>query len=552
MKKIIHSFDRNILRILTVFFLVLIPLYPKFPFIRINDTYISVRLEDFYVAFMALVMVVQIYRKKFVVQSTFAKYILLFWAACMASFLFNYFISHTIMFRNIGLAHTLRRVEYMIPFFVAYAAVAMEFAQTKLVGDQQYNQVRKYFKYALVVVFVVSLYALGQKFSSVFQPVRDFFQWGYEAKIAVLSPVSYFFFRFFDFPAVQTMNYEFAKGALLNLTPFARVSSTFAGHYDLAAYLVFFIPILASWIAVGRHRLRAFVTYSLAILVLIFTASRVSFAAYIVSIVVFCIASRQIKLLVFTTLLTLVLMYTNSDMTQRLQDTFKQRQVFENTRTGEVTIDQNLATDTLPSGIGVSINIKGTSKPISQDKAALVVLKNIRIEHEIDEARKGGVTLTRQQAEKIVGDKYKEMADIIVKSVYAGDTSMTTRTQVEWPRAWNAFLRNPLLGTGPSSITESTDGDYFRWLGETGLLGTGLFVYILWLVFSRSTRVAFSLKHSTRLLFLGFSVGMVALGINAVMIDVFEASKVAFTFWTMAGIVMAAADHHLHTQSRTV
>lgn len=533
-------------------FLVLIPLYPKFPFMRINDTYISVRLEDFYVALMALVMGVQIYRKKFLIQHTFARYILLFWAVCIASFLFNYFISHTIYFRNIGIAHALRRVEYMIPFFVSYAAVAAEFALSRKSGDLQYDLVRKYFKYALAVVFAVSLYALGQKFSTVFQPVRNFFEWGATSSIVPIASISYFFFRFFDFPAVQTMNPEFAKGALLNLTPFARVSSTFAGHYDLAAYLVFFIPILASWIAVGRHRLRAIMAFSLAILVLIFTASRISFAAYIVSIVVFCVVSRQFRLLIFTVVLTLVLMYTNSDMTQRLQDTFKQRQVFENIKTGEITINQNLATDTLPSGVGVSINIKGTAKPISEDKAALVVLKNIRVEHEIEEARKGGITLTRQQAEKIVGDKYKEMADIIVKSVYAGDTSMTTRTQVEWPRAWNAFLRNPLIGTGPSSITESTDGDYFRWLGETGLLGTGLFGYILWLIFSRSVRVALQLKHSTRLLFIGFSVGLFALGINAVMIDVFEASKVAFTFWTVAGIVMAAADHHLHTETRTV
>jgi hypothetical protein len=440
----------------------------------------------------------------------------------------------------------------MIPFFIAYAAVTLEFAQSKSMGDLPYHIVKKYFRYALVVVFLVSLYALGQKFSTVFQPVRNFFEWGSSTSVPVISALSYFFFRFFDFPAVQTMNAEFAKGALLNLTPFARVSSTFAGHYDLAAYLVFFIPILGSWIAVGTHRLRAILAFSLAILVLIFTASRISFGAYIVSIVVFCLVSRQLKLLVFTILLTLILMYTNNDMTQRLQDTFKERQVFENVKTGEVTIAQNLATESLPSGVGVAININGTSKPISQDKEALATLKNIRIEHEIDEARKSGIILTRDQAEKLVSTKYKEMADIIVKSVYAGDTSMTTRTQVEWPRAWNAFFRNPLLGTGPSSITESTDGDYFRWLGETGLLGAGLFAYILWLIFSRTIRVTYTLKHASRLLFIGFAVGMFALGINAVMIDVFEASKVAFTFWTMAGIVMAAADHHLHSQSRTV
>ncbi|KXK12267.1 MAG: hypothetical protein UZ22_OP11002000066 [Microgenomates bacterium OLB23] len=40
------------------------------------------------------------------------------------------------------------------------------------------------------------------------------------------------------------MNPEFAKGRILFLTPEARLSSTFAGHYDLAAYLVLMLPLL--------------------------------------------------------------------------------------------------------------------------------------------------------------------------------------------------------------------------------------------------------------------------------------------------------------------
>ena len=56
------------------------------------------------------------------------------------------------------------------------------------------------------------------------------------------------------------------------------------------------------------------------------------------------------------------------------------------------------------------------------------------------------------------------------------------RFNVEWPRAITAFSKNPLLGTGPGSITLATDNDYLRSLGESGLLGFITFAFILLLV----------------------------------------------------------------------
>ena len=49
---------------------------------------------------------------------------------------------------------------------------------------------------------------------------------------------------------------------------------------------------------------------------------------------------------------------------------------------------------------------------------------------------------------------------------------------VEWPRAIRALKKNPLLGTGYSSITLATDNDYLRLLGETGVLGFLAFLLI--------------------------------------------------------------------------
>jgi hypothetical protein len=236
----------------------------------------------------------------------------------------------------------------MLPFFIAYAAFISE--KMADIKGAFIKQLDKYVYLVLTIVLLVCLYALGQKSSELFQPVRNFFQSIFEANTGIISTVAYYIFKFFDFPAVQTMNAEFAKGELLILTPFARVSSTFAGHYDLAAYLVFFIPMLAAYIVRGTHRVRSIVTYALAILTLIFTASRISFGAFVASIVLFGVYTRKWKLLFGTILLTSILMYTNSDMTQRFRDMFQQRQVFENTRTGEEIINQDESKQTLPAG----------------------------------------------------------------------------------------------------------------------------------------------------------------------------------------------------------
>ena len=113
---------------------------------------------------------------------------------------------------------------------------------------------------------------------------------------------------------------------------------------------------------------------------------------------------------------------------------------------------------------------------------------------------------------------------------------MATRLQIEWPRAINAFKNNPLLGTGPSSLTEATDGDYFRWLGEVGLLGTITFLNILFLILKTIWDSVKKLGFEEKLIGYGFIFGFLALFINASYIDAFEASKVAYTFWTIAGL----------------
>src|SRR5205814_2283829 len=92
------------------------------------------------------------------------------------------------------------------------------------------------------------------------------------------------------------------------------------------------------------------------------------------------------------------------------------------------------------------------------------------------------VTLIFAFAGTNLAGRYMQIFDVlrkkisIVKVAYAQvpqmaspaveDRSTSIRLNVEWPRAVRALTKNPLLGTGYSSITLATDNDYLRALGE--------------------------------------------------------------------------------------
>jgi len=110
------------------------------------------------------------------------------------------------------------------------------------------------------------------------------------------------------------------------------------------------------------------------------------------------------------------------------------------------------------------------------------------------------------------------------------------RFNVEWPRSLRAFAKNPLLGTGFSSVTLATDNDYLRLLAETGLLGFMAF-FLIFLEIGRRV-IGFVREAKPGLeksLVLGLSGAAIGLLANAVFIDVFESSKIAFIFWLLMG-----------------
>jgi len=474
MKKLWLWLDKNLIKIFFSIFLVLIPLYPKLPLIDIEYTYIYIRFEDFFVGLFYLIFLIQLLRKKVKINWSLFRLFILFWLSVFISFYWGHWQIKTVPVNYIGFLHSFRRIEYMFVFFIGLAS-------TKNQNDFYY-----YLKIILLTFFIVCFYGIGQKL--------------------------------FGWPAVQTMNPEYARGYFLFLTPEARISSTFSGHYDLASYLIFIIPLIISGY-LFFHQKKYFFLFVLGLINLVFTASRISYIGYILTVFPLLIWLRKFRLFFVILFLTIVLTLANNNLTSRLKRTFQVKRILVDQRTGAVYIPQKITTKELPAGsFYIPLKNQNTnSKDLEEYKKKLILEKEIQ-------ATKSGQKIDVASLE----------ANLKPVNTVLSDISFATRLQIEWPRAINAFKKSPLFGAGPSSITEATDNDYLRWLGELGLVGTSIFLIILIKIIYKILQAYLNNRNKTVLL--GFVFGVFALMINASYIDVFEASKVAFTFWSLLGI----------------
>ncbi|MFH1827401.1 MAG: hypothetical protein ABH812_03170 [bacterium] len=485
--KWLQSFDNNLLNIFLYVYIFLIPLYFKFPFIDIEFTYIYIRLEDIFIAIFYFLFLVQLLRKKVKLRTKFLMPVILFWISISISFLLGFYVINTVPVFQLGLLHTLRRVEYMSIFFIAMSLIT---------SKKMFLRILKLY---IATLLIVSLYGIGQ--------------------------------RFFNLPAVQTANPEYARGHILYLTPEARISSTFGGHFDLSAYLTFSIPIAIGYYLFSKSKFLIFI-FSLAISNLIYTVQRISFFAYAFTTTIFLSIVKRFKLLIYILILSSVLILVSGELTQRFAQTFQFKMIFVDRLSGSVDISQKITTKELPAG-SLEIPIPSKKKIITKTEKEKLEIAGIAQQKALAEARLKGIAINSPEFEKLV-NQFSSLID--VKRALLCDISCSTRLQIEWPRAIFAFLRNPLFGSGASSITEATDSDYFRWIGEFGLVGTVLFWYILFAILRFNIKNRKYLLKSEKELYFGFIFGFIALILNASYIDVFEASKVAYSFWLISGV----------------
>lgn len=181
--------------------LIFIPLYPKFPLFTVPGSYVAVRAEDFLILlawgifFLKLLFDQKLKWPKITFQ--IGVYLGVALLSCLSAIL----VTHSAN-TSINLLHFFRRVEYLSIFFLVYFA-------------SQNSSSRKYYlELAILPCIGVLLYGIAQ--------------------------------IFFNAPVISTMDSESSKGIALTLRPGVMLNSTFAGHYDLAIYLIMMMTFLIS------------------------------------------------------------------------------------------------------------------------------------------------------------------------------------------------------------------------------------------------------------------------------------------------------------------
>lgn len=452
-----------------VFLAVFIPLYPKFPLVNVSGTFVAIRLEDLFIFSALSLWIIYIFisgKIKDVLKDKLYLALVLFFFVGAVSLFSGIFLTKTAG-AGIGFFHYLRRVE-LIMILPLVATVVKTKKQLIIILAS-----------LSVTVLLINIYAFGQ--------------------------------QYLKWPVVSTTNSEFSKGLILYLTEGARVNSTFAGHYDLAVFLVMVLVIVTALFFATKSlylRIWAVVLVSSSFLVLIMTAARLSFVAALVGIVSSLLLTKNKKYILLIAIIASVALIYPSQLRDRFIST-------------------------------ITVNLFEGGPRYSAETEEQIVREKLNIptlaikDFDESEATKSATSSGTTPSDIAPG----EPIDTTQLGVYR---SFAIRLNLEWPRAINAFYKNPLLGTGYSSLGLATDNDFLRSLGEVGILGTIAFGLILY----EATRRVLNNFRSQDKLVKYFSAGVLSLIlaflVNALFIDVFEASKIASLFWMILGLNIAS------------
>lgn len=459
---------QNILFYLVLFLFVFMPLYPKFPLANVAGTFVAIRLEDLFIGLTVFLWVIYLLKSgqlKSILKDRLTQAILLFFFIGAVSVFSAIFLTQSVV-PHLSLLHFLRRIEFMVLLPVVASVV----------------RDKKQLIWALIflslTVLLVNLYAFGQEY--------------------------------LDWPVISTTNSEFSKGLILRLTTGARVSSTFAGHYDLAVFLAMTITMLTAIFFAVKKRIKVAIIILglLSLIVLVMTAARLSFVAALAGVISALILTKKRKYILLIVLFIAAILIYPSQLRDRFISTitvniFQQGQRYEG-KTQDQKARSKLNIPTLA--------IKTSSMSASTSSFA----------------NPSGQTPTDITP--------GEPVDTTELGVYR---SFQIRLNIEWPRAYLAFIKNPFLGTGYSSLGIATDNDFLRSLGEVGVLGTVAFVLILIEVSKRIFKLLKSDSKFIRFFSAGVLSVTIAFVVNGLFIDVFEASKVAAIFWMILGLNLA-------------
>lgn len=460
----VKKIDQHFLLFLSIFLLFFIPLFPKIPLFDALPGYaVRIRLEDFLIAFAGTVWLREVFLGRVKIARDFLVFTLLFAAAGLSTLILAIFLLQSIPPEPLHIGksalHYFRYLEYFSLFFFLSSAVKKS----------------EHIKYALAAMSAallgVVVYGLGQKF--------------------------------WRFPVFSTMNREFSKGELLYLQGGARPQSTFAGHYDLGAYLVIVLPLLFS--------------YALSLLNRHMSAKRIV-AFFVIQgihlggVLMLAISGAKTSILAYAAAIFVIIVLNILRLPKRGQKIFA-----------------GIAALFLVVAVGVSlwIVVPPTTREKYLSQLPFFAQKSVDVPRDFQGLPQDGSVWSENAL------KY--------------GLSMGIRLDTLWPQALLGFANNPLLGNGFGTLgmlgtgrfveADSTDNNFLRTLGETGLVGFIIFYGAVWWIISFSLRAVKGDDWQARGLSIGMLAATIGLLINAVYIDVFAASKVALVFWGTAGLV---------------
>ena len=529
-KRALQWVDEFGLFALAGFLLAFIPLYPKIPlFSPIEQYIVRVRLEDIILLITAIWWGVQVLRRKVNFRSPITGLICAYAVVGLLSLISAGWIIHTIPIQPLHLGksflHYFRYLEYFSLFFIVFSAL------------KKRSQVWTILAVFAMTIIGISVYGYGQKF----------YYW----------------------PVYSTMNREFSKGVRLYLTPHARVQSTFAGHYDMAAFLVVALPIiLAVWYQLKGRKQRLFfgAAYWIGTWLIIVSASRTSFLAFVSGMlaVIFFTGIRQTQwwrmlwfwvsrgaLMVGVT--GMMFMVFGEDLQERLSQVLSSNPVVyaqfhelnKQRKDLILKLTGQYATAPTPPPNSISTDDAITSGVLTPTDTLPEPVKPVdTYDTDVPEP-----VLIATSSDPSIPPVLQYRERVWSPCAQEKGLSLCIRLETLWPRAIKGFLRNPLLGSGYATLNkdaveqfteaESTDNNFLRTLGETGLLGFitfyGCVAVICWYAV-RSLRSKDELSVALSVGVLGASIGLL---LNAIYIDVFAASKVALTYWGFAGVFFA-------------
>ncbi len=444
----------SILKYTTAFTLVIILLLPKFPFWEIPGSQVAIRFEDLVIFVTYFLFLCAISRDlKSFLKDRINQAIFIYFFVGFVSLLSGILVTKTVV-PAIGILHFLRRIEYMGMFFVGVYVLKSK------------EDLAFFIKVLFLCLLYIFVIGLGQ--------------------------------RFFNWPIITTQNYEYAKGIALYWVPGAHIPSTFAGHYDLASFLITIMPLLTGFIfgtkraltelgiksRVLAWRFALSLIFIAGLWLLVNAAQRISIVSYGLGVGVVLSLLRKYKYLIVVAIASLIFISLSSKLMDRYIQLFK---VYSQ-RFSQVNV--------------VGIYAQEESSPESQ--------------------RINTKTPTPEPMQLIE------------------DRSTSIRFNVEWPRAIRALKKNPLLGTGYSSITLATDNDFLRMLGETGILGFLALCYVLLEVSIRGL-INFPLKKRglMEIFVLSYLGAIPGILLMMFFIDILEASKYATFFWLISGMFVS-------------